>query len=102
MSRSYKHNHICTDRKHGAKYWKRQANRKVRHSFNVPNGKQYRRFYDSWEIHDFVCRESKYDAIIWYNKVTAENHPYRKYWIEDYPTLKDYLNKCWAHDFYRK
>ena len=100
MSRSYKHNPIYTDRPHGAKYWKRQANRKVRHSFNVPNGKQYRKFYNPWEIHDWICRESKYDAIAWYN-----NHKrtyYYEYFYKEYPTLEDYMNKCWAHNFYRK
>lgn len=101
MSRSYKHNPVCTDRKHGAKWWKRQANHKVRHNTDFLNGKGYRKFYNSWEIRDWVCWESKADAIAWYSKVTSEGYPY-DFWIKQWPTLKDYLNNCWAHDFYRK
>ena len=46
MSRSYKHSPIFTDRPHGAKYWKRQANHKVRRTFEVPKGKGYRKVYN--------------------------------------------------------
>ena len=101
MSRSYKHNPFCTDRPHGAKYWKRLANHKVRRSKEIPKGKGYRKIYESWEIRDWAYRESYYDAVAWYDKVTAEGYPY-DYWIKKWPTLKDYMNKCWAHDFYRK
>ena len=105
MSRSYKHSPIYTDRPNGAKWWKRQANRKVRYSSDILNGKGYRKFYNSWNIHDYISYESKADAIVWYNKITAENCPYNHYkeWIlKDYPTVKDYLNKCWAHDYHHK
>lgn len=102
MSRSYKHNPICTDRKHGAKWWKRQANHRVRRTFDVSKGKGYRKVYNSWEIHDYICRESKADAIAWYRKVISDTYRWKEYWINDYPTLEDYLNKCWAHNFFRK
>lgn len=102
MSRSYKKSPIWTDRKHGAKWWKRQANRKVRYNKDTVQGKSYRKMYCSWNIHDWISRESRADAIAWYNKVTGIHYPWRNYWIEDYPTLEDYLNKCWAHDHFRK
>ena len=100
MSRSYKHNPFCTDRPHGAKYWKRQANHKVRRTLEVPNGKAYRKVYNPWEIHDYICRESKYDAMFWYN--SHKKTYYYEYFYKKYPTFEDYMNKCWAHDFYRK
>ena len=100
MSRSYKHHPFCTDRKDGAKWWKNQANRKVRHSLDVPNGKAYRKFYESWEIRDWVFYESRLGAAAWYQKYCTNYH--YDYWRQKYPTFEDYMNKCWAHDFYRK
>ena len=102
MSRSYKHSPISTDRPHGAKWWKRQANHKVRRYKDALNNKSYRKIYNPWNIHDYIIYESKADSIAWYHKVTSDTYPWRGYWINNYPTLKDYLNKCWAHDFYRK
>ena len=68
MSRSYKHSPIYTDRTHGAKYWKRCANKKVRrYKDKLDNGKMYRRIYESWEIHDYFTRWSKQEAIKIYN-----------------------------------
>lgn len=102
MSRSYKHNPFCTDHsKHSAKWAKKQANRKVRHSKDFLNGNGYRKIYNSWNIRDWIWRESKYDAMAWYAKISSEGYPY-KFWTEKYSTFEDYMNKCWAHDFYRK
>lgn len=103
MSRSYKKSPVWTDRKHGAKWWKRQANRKVRYNKDTVQGKNYRKMYCSWNIHDWISRESRADAIAWYHRTTHEERPYYKDWVlEKWPTLDDYLNKCWAHDHYRK
>ena len=106
MSRSYKHTPIVTDSsKHGAKWSKRQANHKVRHTFDVPNGKAYRKVYNPWNIRDYIWYETKLDAIAYYQKITHVNYPYSYYRdrvLSICPTLEDYLNKCWAHDFYRK
>ena len=98
MSRSYKHHPICTDRRNGAKWWKRQANRKVRHHKDVLNGKSYRKVYDSWEIHDHIIYESRNDAIAWYER----NKDDLGWWLKDVNSLDDYLNRYWAHDFHRK
>ena len=105
MSRSYKHSPVYTDRKYGAKWWKRQANRKVRYHKDVLNNKSYRKVYNPWEIHDYIIYESKADAIAWYNKITSEGCPHnyiKKCVLKEWPTLKSYLDNCWAHDFYRK
>ena len=101
MSRSYKHNPICTDHsKPGAKWAKKQANRKVRHSKDFLNGKGYRKIYNSWNVREWVWRESKYDAMFWYN--SHKNPYYYEYFYKEYPTFEDYMNKSWKHDFYRK
>ena len=100
MSRSYKHHPFCTDRKDGAKWWKNQANRKVRHTMEIPNGKAYRKVYNSWNIHDYIWYESRYGAAAWYNRHVT--HGLYSWWYDKYPTFEDYINKSWAHDFYRK
>ena len=99
MSRSYKKAPVCTDySRKTTKYWKRQANHKVRRHQDVMNGKSYRKVYESWKIHDYAYYESKIDAITWYEK--HENDIPR--WFKDVKNLDDYLNKYWAHDFLRK
>jgi hypothetical protein len=37
----------------GKRLEKRWANRRVRHTADVPNGKAYRKVYESWEITDY-------------------------------------------------
>jgi hypothetical protein len=55
MSRSYKHNPWCKDGGETyRRYQKNQANRKVRRSKDVPNGKVYRKFFEPWDIYDYV------------------------------------------------
>lgn len=58
MSRSYKKQLWLTNSGSGyRKFAKAQANRQVRRSNDVPDGKKYRRYYDSWDICDFkTCR----------------------------------------------
>ena len=103
MSRSYKKNPVYTDRPNGAKYWKRCANKKVRrYKDNLDDGKMYRRIYNSWDIHDYINRWTKEEAIDYWYKVQTEAG-YRWYDItKDYPTLENFLDKCWAPDFYWK
>jgi hypothetical protein len=50
MSRSRKKHPIVKDCISGGK---KEANRKVRRTLNVPNGKAYRKVYDSWNISDW-------------------------------------------------
>jgi len=51
MSHSYKHTPGFFDRNPFAK---QQANRKVRRTLEVPNGKAYRRLFESYDICDYV------------------------------------------------
>ncbi len=55
MSRSYRAPWY-TDGYKGSRnrqYHKREANRTIRRSIDVPNGKAYRKFYESWSICDY-------------------------------------------------
>ena len=60
MSRSYKKSPINKDRNNKAE--KRQASRAVRRASDVPNGKQFRKVYCSWEISDWSFRGQSYTA----------------------------------------
>jgi hypothetical protein len=54
MSRSYREPWITDG--YGSKskrFKKRQANRAIRHAKEVPDGKAYRKFSDSWDICDY-------------------------------------------------
>lgn len=72
MSRSYKKTPIVKDNKRGRKHSKRQANKKVRHSHEVPNGKQYRKFYNPWDIYDWIYFTSFEDYKQWCEEETEE------------------------------
>lgn len=62
MSRSYKHrkNPVVHIKDPNSKFGKRQASAAVRRAVDVPNGKQYRKFYCSWNISDYEWTETKY------------------------------------------
>ena len=55
MSRSYKKLPVCKD---GGPKWnkfaKRVANKKVRNTPVIPNGRAYKKVYETWNIHDWV------------------------------------------------
>jgi hypothetical protein len=69
MSRSYRRPWVTDQQCGGAHFSKKYANRKVRRSLNVPNGKAYRKFYNPWNIRD------------WYYRWTWEdNNEYRPFW----------------------
>lgn len=62
MSRSYKRTPILKDRRSGA-VGKKFANRKVRrYKHKIPNGSSYKKIYCSYDIHDYVFRETYKDA----------------------------------------
>ena len=95
MSRSYKKNPICSDRPNGAKYWKRLANKKVRkQNIHFSKGKKYKKVFNSWEIHDYISRWSKYQAL-------KDLYRY-KYLKEDYESEEEFLNKFWKKYYKRK
>lgn len=56
------------------KFHKKQANRKVRYAKDVPNGKQYRKYYESWEINDSVMRYSIHEFLAFYESELKQFH----------------------------
>ncbi len=61
MSRSYKRNPVVKDGKSG-RIGKRFANKKVRrYKGEIPNGKGYKKIYESWNIHDYAFRDTYED-----------------------------------------
>lgn len=67
MSRSYRKTPIVKDNKNGRKFAKRQANKRVRRNEDVPNGKQYRKYYNPWDIYDWItfCSFEEYKSWGW-------------------------------------
>jgi len=103
MSRSYKRNPVYTDRTHGAKYWKRVSNKKVRKSNNVfLKGNKYKKIYNSWNIHDYISRWSKEQALdYYYNSIIFRNGKWI-YIYDKYKSEKEFLDKYWKKYQFRK
>ncbi len=64
MSRSYKHrkSSVIHFKEQNGKDEKREASAAVRRAADVPNGKQYRKFYESWTISDYAWTKKKYTS----------------------------------------
>ena len=45
--------HLNTEGRHWVKWAKRDANKRVRRTKNIPNGNQYRKVYEPWDIRDY-------------------------------------------------
>jgi hypothetical protein len=76
MSRSYyKYPSFSSDGPNHRRYAKRQANKKVRRTKNIPNGCAYRKVYNPWNIVDF--------RWVYYTKIeifdSIEKYPWVKY-----------------------
>lgn len=85
MSRSYKKSPVYTDGSPGTtKEKKKVANRKVRHTEDIPSGGAYKKIHESWDIHDYVNRWTWEEA-----KVEWENGK-NEYLKKHYPTLESY------------
>ena len=95
MSRSYRKNPIIKDRGRKKKKDKRFANKAVRRSKGVGNGKKYRRVYDSWEIVESVDRNpwnehlklqlefwNEYDKFLGDEEIDEE--ALRQEWLKEY------------------
>lgn len=94
MSRSYKHTPVYSDyARKTTRYLKRQASHKIRRTLDIPNGKAYRKFYNSWFIHDYTQYWTREDAIDHYNKYKD---------IYDDQTLENYMHTVWEKYFFRK
>lgn len=83
MSRSYKKFPVC--KQPANKYVKRYANKKVRHTLNIPNGGSYKKCFESWDISDWRWIWTKDQAVkdweqdnSWVCKESLEE--YLQYW----------------------
>lgn len=96
MSRSYKKHPFCKDWNRRKCVGKKLANRKVRaqlkRGVDIPNGKAYRKVYETWDIYDYHWYESKTEAI-----KDFETRRY-KYGPD---TLEEAIDS-WARMYYRK
>ena len=102
MSRSYKKSPVCTDYSRGnTKDQKRFANRRARRAKDVPNGKAYRKYYESWEIHDWICRQTLGEAIhSYYTRGYWDSKGNWNRWYED-ETFEKFVSD-WAKYYKRK
>lgn len=67
MSRSYKKVPIIKIAPKDGTEEKKFANKKVRRcKETIPNGKAYRKLFQSWDIHDYVCRYTYEDYEAYY------------------------------------
>jgi hypothetical protein len=76
MSRSIRRP-FCNESYKGSRhkqFAKRVANKKIRNSDEVPNGKAYRKFYEPWKINDYYVYQSPRDI--------------EKYWPEWWKLLR--------------
>lgn len=61
MSRSYKkHNRVKDPVNKGMKKY---ANKKVRHTENIPNGKVYKKVFCSWDISDWIWIRDQFETL---------------------------------------
>ena len=100
MSRSRKKVPISKDHRSG-KWGKKQANRAVRRNKSQSlKGKEYKKIYDSWDIHDYISFYPKEEAIKdWY---AEEKNSYLIGWRHKrYKTLKRWLI-AWEKMMYNK
>lgn len=97
MSRSYKKSPVCTDGKaRSTSRTKKYANKIVRRcDEEIPNGNFYKRLFCSYEIHDFITRQTWEEAKE--NYETAEDYIKNRYLDKE-----DFYNKHWAKYYKRK
>ena len=94
MSRSYKKHPRVKDAAN--KGMKKFANKKVRRTKDIPNGKAYKKLFESWGISDWNWHWSRTQAIKeWY---ASKDEHCLTHWIrEEFETLEQYLiywEKC--------
>lgn len=104
MSRSYKHTPISKDWAKSSKLRKLIANRRLRRTVNLDwgSGKSaiYKKYSESWDIHDYVYRWSRKEAIeSWYREecyCRLHSYDLSSYgWHKDYATVDEFLNRYW-------
>ena len=107
MSRSYKKRPIGTDGSpHTTKEMKRHANSKVRKTKGIYNGNSYKKLFCSYDIHDYISRYSREEAIQkWFEEETDILNGIISFKYSDhnkYKTLENFLNRWWAKWYRRK
>lgn len=96
MSRSYKKHPFTTDGSpRTTKEKKKFANKKIRHTKDIPNGSAFKKISESWDIHDYISRWTWEEAKSFWE---SEEDEYLK---KQYPTLKDFY-RYWLKYFRRK
>ena len=90
MSRSYKKHPRVKDPAN--KFMKKYANKKVRRTPDIPNGKAYKKVFESYDISDWCWIWTKEEAIQNWTNARPDS------WVrEHYETLEKYLiywEKC--------
>lgn len=105
MSRSYKKHPWITD--HHVKTsseMKKFANKKVRHTKDLPNGKAFKKVFESYNLCDFKFFQTKEEAIAEYEETLSDvklDEDYREEFLKEYPTLKAWL-WGWKKDYLKK
>ena len=90
MSRSFR-KHPCV-KDPASKYMKRYANKKVRHTKDIPNGGAYKKVFESWEISDYCWFWTRQEAIDEWESKSLTN-----YLKAHFKSLEEYLSyweKC--------
>lgn len=84
MSRSFKKSLVAKER--NDKYNKRCANKKVRrYNDYIPNGKSYKKIYESYDICDFAFIAISEDEVYDHNECTDKHERFNR--------IKDFKNK---------
>ena len=97
MGKSYKKTPVIKENGESKKKMKTIANKAVRRKmkdadFEIANGNAYRKEYESYDIADYISRQTKHDAIEAYKN---------KRWIQEKYTLEKWLNE-WKKAMLRK
>lgn len=103
MSRSYKKTPVVKDREMTPKSMVSRIIRRKSKKINseISDGSAYKKYFDSWNIHDQVFYWNKEQATAYWNR--SMNDPYMKeQLIKDYGTLENFLNKHWFKVMKRK
>lgn len=89
MGKSFKKTPVLKENGASKKKLKNHANKVVRsklkdHDFSIANGSAYKKEYESYDIADYVCYQSKEDAILAYksNSYLREQFTLEEWLIE--------------------
>lgn len=106
MSRSYRHTPITKDNRRGVRNNKRIVAQRLRaipveseeSEILIASRSSYKKInHDTWDIHDYISRWTREDAIREYHEAEANNETRI---LNLYPTLEDFLlewEKCMLH-----